>query len=252
MSKALVYAFLFYIGSSLGWVLEVFFRRFKTSNTERKWVNPGFLSGPYLPLYGFGLCGLYALSKLYDVLPPGIPLWGEILLVFFISATVMTILELIAGQIFILGFKVKLWDYSTRWGNYKGIICPLFYVIWGLLGTVYNYAINPYIINAIDWLSRNLVFSFFIGAFFGVFFCDLVYTLNLAANIRKLAKDSKIVVRYEEFKERVREREGKRRGRKRFWFSFLSPANSLKENLDECQNDSTVVVNRKIKKGAAN
>lgn len=242
MSKALVYAFLFYIGSSLGWVIEVIFRRFKTSNKERKWVNPGFLSGPYLPLYGFGLCGLYALSKLYKIfIPSNFPFWAELLLVFFISATVMTILELIAGQIFILGFKVKLWDYSTRWGNYKGIICPLFYVIWGLLGTVYNYAINPHIINAIDWLSRNLVFSFVIGAFFGIFFCDLVYTLNLATKIRKLAKESKIVVRYEEFKERVREREGQARGKKHFWFSFLSQNRSLKDNFKDYQDDGNKV-----------
>ena len=28
-----------------------FFRRFFSI---RKWINPGFLNGPYLPMYGFG------------------------------------------------------------------------------------------------------------------------------------------------------------------------------------------------------
>ncbi|MGN0035225.1 MAG: hypothetical protein ACI364_05820 [Coriobacteriales bacterium] len=34
--------------------MELFFRRFISSNNpQRKWINPGFLAGPYLPLYGF-------------------------------------------------------------------------------------------------------------------------------------------------------------------------------------------------------
>lgn len=57
MNIFLIYAFLFYIGSGLGWVLELFFRHwFLRSNPEHRWVNPGFCVGPYVPLYGFGLC----------------------------------------------------------------------------------------------------------------------------------------------------------------------------------------------------
>ena len=56
MNQVLIFAFLFFIGSCLGWCMEVFFRRFfSRANPERKWINPGFLAGPYLPLYGFGL-----------------------------------------------------------------------------------------------------------------------------------------------------------------------------------------------------
>lgn len=50
MNTFLKLAFLFYIGSSLGWVLELFFRRFISGNNpERKWINPGFMVGPYGP-----------------------------------------------------------------------------------------------------------------------------------------------------------------------------------------------------------
>ena len=49
MNTFLKLAFLFYIGSSLGWVLELFFRRFISGNNpERKWINPGFMVGPCL------------------------------------------------------------------------------------------------------------------------------------------------------------------------------------------------------------
>lgn len=65
MNFFLTLAFLFFIGSTIGWGIEVIFRRFFSSaNPERKWINPGFLNGPYLPLYGFGLCFLYLLASL--------------------------------------------------------------------------------------------------------------------------------------------------------------------------------------------
>ena len=43
MNIWLVLAFLFFIGSMIGWVAELLFRRFISSaNPERKWINPGF------------------------------------------------------------------------------------------------------------------------------------------------------------------------------------------------------------------
>lgn len=64
MNIFLTLAFLFFIGATLGWVLELLFRRFFSSaNPERKWINPGFCVGPYLPLYGCGLCFLYLIAS---------------------------------------------------------------------------------------------------------------------------------------------------------------------------------------------
>lgn len=66
MNAFLVYAFMFSGGSVIGWGLEVVFRKFfSASNPEHRWINPGFLNGPYLPLYGFGLCALYTLSLIH-------------------------------------------------------------------------------------------------------------------------------------------------------------------------------------------
>lgn len=65
MNLFLSLAYLFFIGSVLGWILELFFRKyFSGSNPEHKWINPGFCTGPYVPLYGFGLCILYLLVSL--------------------------------------------------------------------------------------------------------------------------------------------------------------------------------------------
>ena len=60
MNIFLLYVFLFFIGSLFGWVLELFYRR----PIEGRWMNPGFLTGPYLPIYGFGLCTLYSIAAI--------------------------------------------------------------------------------------------------------------------------------------------------------------------------------------------
>ena len=237
MNIFLLLAFLFYIGSTLGWIAELLFRRFKLSNKDHCWVNPGFLIGPYLPLYGFGLDILFLCSLLKKHIPP-LPLGVEILVVFIFLSVLMTLLELIAGEIFIVGFKVKLWDYTTRKWNYKGIICPLFSVIWGVVGLIYTYFIHAYITKAIMWFSNNLAFSFVVGLFFGVFIVDVCYSLKLTTKIRKFAKESRIVVLYEDFKQSVRIKEMQARGRRaRFLLSIVPRIKSLKDYVEEWKNE---------------
>ncbi len=62
MEMLLSLAFLFFIGSLAGWVLELVYRNLKRK--DGKWINPGFCTGPYVPLYGVGLCILYLLASL--------------------------------------------------------------------------------------------------------------------------------------------------------------------------------------------
>ena len=110
MSLFLVYAFMFSVGSVMGWGLEVLFRKFfSAANPGHKWINPGFLNGPYLPLYGFGLCALYTMTMLGDVIPIENGVLREITL-FVMMAAAMTVIEYIAGLISIKGMKTKLWD----------------------------------------------------------------------------------------------------------------------------------------------
>lgn len=114
MNKFLILAFLFFIGCFLGWGLEVLYRRFTPANSSRRWVNPGFLVGPYLPLYGFGLCALYLLANLENTPLISQVTAGSKIILFVVMALVMTLFEYIAGVIFIKGMKVKLWDTVMR------------------------------------------------------------------------------------------------------------------------------------------
>ena len=101
----LVAAFLFFAGSMLGWCVEVIFRRLFTA---KKWINPGFLTGPYLPLYGFGVAGLFGISLI--PVNTGSAAWDAVIII-AIMGVAMTLIEYIAGLIFIKGMKIRLWDY---------------------------------------------------------------------------------------------------------------------------------------------
>ena len=225
MSLFLTIAFLFFIGSMAGWGIEVVFRRFFSSaNPERKWINPGFLSGPYLPLYGFSLCVLFLLSLLEQY----IPIENTALR----KAAAVTLVEYIAGLISIKLLHVKLWDYSKQWGNIQGIICPKFTLGWAILSAVYYFLIHPRIENALVWLSNNLAFSFIIGFFYGVFVIDLVNATALLVKIKRFADEKQIVVKYEQLREHIRVNREKRLEKAKFLMS-MGPQSAMAEQLKQ-------------------
>ena len=215
MRIALVLAFLFYIGSSVGWILELFYRRFVST---KKWINPGFLTGPYLPIYGIGLCMLFLLS-LADLSFINNEIVRNMVTIIFMGI-VMSFIEYIAGIIFIKGLNVKLWDYSDRWGNIQGIICPLYSACWCVLGAVYYFFIQQHMLDAVSWLFDNLAYCFVVGFFFGVLTVDIGNSINIVVRVRKFAKDNNILVKFEELKKHIREDQERRKEKINYLFAF--------------------------------
>lgn len=192
MKYLVIISTLFVVGSLLGWVIELFFRRFVS---QRKWVNPGFLTGPYLPIYGFGVIVLYGVSNI----PLGIGVQAvDIVVHILIIGVGMTLIEFIAGLIFIKGFKVKLWDYSNRKGNIMGIICPSFSLIWLIVGSLYYFFLNPFLVQGITWISENLIYTYFVGAVIGAVCVDFAYSVHLATKMKQFKELQGL--RFEEFK----------------------------------------------------
>lgn len=235
MNVFLELAFLFFVGSASGWLLEVVYRRFVSdSNPDRKWINPGFCTGPYLPLYGFGLCIMYLIASLERMNLIENPFLNKAVLLFSM-AICMTVIEYIAGILALKIIKVRLWDYRNEWGNIQGIICPKFSVFWAILGAVYYFLIHPHIINAIHWLSQNLAFSFVIGFFFGVFIIDVAHSVQLIAKLKKFAEENDVVVRYETIKSNIRSHYESTAQKYRFFHPFRTDrplSEHLKDMLD--------------------
>lgn len=193
------YSFLFFFGGACGWVLELFFRRFVS---QKKWVNPGFLTGPFLPLYGFGVVGFYFFSSF----PWRTWITNEVLSYFVEIVSIgalLTAIEYIAGLIFIKGMRIKLWDYTKRPGNIQGIICPLFSAIWTVVGMIYVFLFNNYFVNISNFVidpSRIIITSTIIGACYGIIVIDFSYSMGLVTRIRKAVADSHLVVDWDKIK----------------------------------------------------
>ena len=198
MKYLVIISTLFVIGSLIGWIIELFFRRFVS---QKKWMNPGFLTGPYLPIYGFGVLALYAVSNI----PLGITNQiADIIVRILIIGVAMTVVEFIAGLIFIKGLKVKLWDYSNRKGNIMGITCPSFSLIWLVVGSLYYFLLNPFLVEGISWISENLIYTYFVGMVMGAMAVDFAYSIHLATKLKEYREIANL--RFEDFKKELKNR----------------------------------------------
>lgn len=245
---------LFLIGSMLGYIIEVLFRRFFS---VKKWVNPGFMKGPWLPMYGFGLVFMfYLLMLLYSTFPTTIilynpsghlferdvystPTWFDLIPILLLTA-IMISLEFIAGLVFVKGFKVRLWDYTNMKGNILGIICPVFNCIWFAIAVLYYYFVNPIVYQCFagmydyffgtDASMAHFGMIFFLGLVYGIFVIDLVQSIDLFNRVEKLTKGkgSGIIQRYEKIREEVRLSQ---EGAKKKFFDLLPDV--LKKNIQK-------------------
>ena len=110
----------FYIYCFFGWCIESAY----VSIHKKKFVNRGFMRGPFLPLYGSG-----AVMMLFVT----IPVRDSLVLTYIFGAIGATILEYITGACMEALFKVRYWDYSDKPFNIHGYVCLGTTLAWGLL-----------------------------------------------------------------------------------------------------------------------
>ncbi len=110
----------FYLYCFFGWIFESTFVSLKS----RKFVNRGFMRGPFLPIYGSGAIMMLVVSM---------PFQDNIFLTYIAGCIGATALELVTGELMEALFKVRYWDYSNQKFNYKGHICLSSTVAWGFL-----------------------------------------------------------------------------------------------------------------------
>lgn len=219
------YVYLFMIGSMIGYVIELLFRRFVSM---KRWINPGFLKGPYLPLYGFGTCALYLISDLlYENLTDSIssPSYYAIsgvtpsgsfnfylvaFITFIVTIIVMTLIEYIGGVIFVNGLHIKLWDYSSMKGNIQGIICPLFSLIWGVIGLLYFLFLHPCIYVIVSFFNHHVWgMTFILGIFTACIVLDFIESIKLSISLNKEARLKKVNIDFEKYKINMRDKKVK-------------------------------------------
>lgn len=163
------------MGCFIGWIIELFFRNL----VDKEKINPGFLRGPYLPIYGLSILSLYIISNLK------INLVHKIILLILLPIT----MELLTGLFFEKYFRIKLWDYNHKFLNYKGIICLQFSIYWGVLALFYYFILHDVINNYLLVTLSNINYIFFYGIIAGVFLLDIFYSFNIAFKVKEVAKE---------------------------------------------------------------
>lgn len=103
--------FFFYFYCFLGWVWETCY----VSVLKAKWVNRGFMRGPFLPIYGSGAIVVLIFT---------LPFRTNAGLVFLVGMTSATLLEYFTGVVMEKMFHVRYWDYSSQRLCLQGIHVP--------------------------------------------------------------------------------------------------------------------------------
>lgn len=90
---------------------------------KARWVNRGFMRGPFLPIYGSGAIVVLVFT---------LPFRTNAVRVFFAGMISATILEYFTGVAMEKLFHVRYWDYSNQRFNLNGHICVTSSLAWGL------------------------------------------------------------------------------------------------------------------------
>lgn len=166
------WALAFYLYSFAGWCWEVALSFAK----HRRFVNRGFLTGPILPIYGFG-----ALTVLLSCMP----VKDNIALVALLGMTVATVLELVTGAAMEALFHVRYWDYSDARFNFHGYICLKSTLVWAAFSALIVCWIHPAVRSVVQRVPQLLA-AVLASSFTAFTLIDTIVAVRRALDLRAL------------------------------------------------------------------
>ena len=169
----LLYAYTYFIVYAfLGWVCEDIY----CGIGKRKFINRGFLYGPYCPIYGFG-----ALLVIYPLLMVS----KHPIVVFIFGMVLTSILEYITSFVMEKLFATRWWDYSTYPFNINGRICLQNSLLFGLMALVVVYGLHPIVSRFVERIPLGFLVIFLI-IFTSCFVIDIVNTVIVLLRRKKV------------------------------------------------------------------
>ena len=161
--EKLCYLFLIFLtGCFIGWMYEEIFYWI----TEGMLRNRGVLYGPWLPIYGIGALGIYAMK----------PLKKNPFVLFMGCALITGVVEYIIGYIGIYYLDMRLWDYRGLFLNFDGIICFRSIVSFAVMGVVFHYFLEPVTERVVGEISKNVLHIMCFALLF-VFIIDIIFSV---------------------------------------------------------------------------
>lgn len=167
------YILLFFISSMLGWLMEVCCKLVQFG----RFINRGFLIGPYCPIYGFGAVLVTAMLSRYAADP---------VVVFVLAMVVCGTLEYLTSYLMEKLFHARWWDYSHKPFNINGRVCAGTLIPFGLLGLCMIYGVKPFLFGLFAGLSARMLDALCAGLCL-LLAGDTVVSATVLSKIRKTA-----------------------------------------------------------------
>ena len=183
--KNLFFVFFFY--SIVGWIIEVI----DCLIYEKKFINRGFLIGPYCPIYGFGCAFITVCLNETD----------DFVSLFLKSALICSALEYFTSYIMEKIFKYRWWNYSNRKFNINGRICLETTIPFGLGACIIVKVINPILFKVLGLMSNTFSTILFILLLM-LIIIDTIFSNLFVSKINDVEKNSG-VDSTEELKEKM-------------------------------------------------
>lgn len=203
----------------IGWIWETCY----VSVHEKKFVNRGFMHGPWIPIYGSGAL---------IILLAAIPVKKYLFLVYIFGMLSATLLELVTGILMEKMFHVRYWDYSKCFCNFKGYICLKSSLFWGVLSVL----LIKFIHNPIE----KLVMGIPNGVLQIVtFLCTVLFVYDFAISFRD-AMDLRFVL------EQIAEHNAETARLMKKRIDVISAV--VKEDVDEFKENMEETIERRIEK----
>jgi len=167
----------FLIYSFIGWLWEDILSIVK----DHKFVNRGFLNGPYCPIYGVGgLIFLYAGQFIADPF-----------ILFLIGGSIACVIEYITSYTMEKLFKARWWDYSNWPLNLNGRICLYGFLAFGAASVAIRY-IHPYTLDFVRGIPHNYVWAIILAVIFAL---DIITTNQSFSRFNKILREYQAVLK---------------------------------------------------------
>ena len=131
--------FLFFVFSVLGWMIEVSLKFIDFG----RFVNRGFLIGPYCPIYGLGSVLIILVTQNFQEQE------HSLAFVFLVSLLVCGLVEYLVSYFLEAHYHARWWDYSNRPMNLNGRIWIGNLVLFGLGGLAIDRVFEPWIMDGL-------------------------------------------------------------------------------------------------------
>ena len=175
MKEISILFLLFMTYSFLGWCLEVGCKLIE----KKKFINRGFLIGPYCPIYGYGALIMTIILIKYI---------NDPVTLFIMIILSCSLLEYITSYALEKIFHTRWWDYSKKRFNINGRICLETMIPFGIFGMLIMYITNPFFYNIYNNLPNTILYIISV-ILFVIYIIDNIISFKIIKEIQNIGKE---------------------------------------------------------------